>query len=115
MFKFIVVVLLFVIGAALYEQNQISLMNDEQKLAVIVEQQSIEQKRSEDKQAQLLLDKAYSEKMDKLSNTPWAEVAQEQYVEKVIANKTYLWLLLLLVPTILFQLSRTWDNATRGH
>jgi hypothetical protein len=54
MFKFIVVVLLFVIGAALYDQNQISSMNDEQKQAVLKEREIEKQHRLESKQKQAL-------------------------------------------------------------
>jgi predicted metalloprotease len=91
MFKLIVVVLLFVIGATLYEQNQISLLSEEQKQTILLEQIAEKKKQIRAKEEQ-------SQKMEELSNTPWAEVEPAQYVEKFFADQNSLWLLLFLAP-----------------
>lgn len=103
MYKFIIIVLLLVIGIGLYDHNRISLMTEEQKQAVVAMQAAEKQKRLDKKQVQITTDLVEEKRILALSNTPWSEVKEDQYAEKFLADKTYLWFFLLLLPTLCFM------------
>jgi hypothetical protein len=63
----------------------------------------------------LLLEKGKAESMQAAEDDMHLVDFSSECLSRFIADKTYLWILLLLVPTIFFQLAKTWDNAKRGH
>lgn len=103
MFKYICLLVFILISFSFYKLYEHSLLSEEQRQDVIT-QKAIEKEKSEVERSTLVKkEKAEALRVEKLSNTPWKEVREEQYADKFIASKTYLWFLLLLVPTLIFK------------
>jgi hypothetical protein len=111
MYKFLVIAFLFLIAVGIYEQNNILLMNDEEKQSIVSEKEVLEKKRLDDNNKDLILKKEYTNKMSKLSNTHWSEIKIEQYFSKIIADKIYLWILLLFFPVMIYKIYKQVKNG----
>lgn len=112
MFKFIVVVLLFLVFLGIQQHNEIALLTDEQKQALITDIESTalhKQQLAEAKEA------AHKERTDMLKSTPWSELEPQHYLEKALADELHWWLLVLLLPTLLIIFKRQFDHAARGY
>tara|TARA_B110000196_G_C21151582_1_gene670050 strand:+ start:1836 stop:2171 length:336 start_codon:yes stop_codon:yes gene_type:complete len=104
MFKYVCLLVFILISFSFYELYEHSLLSEEQKQEVIT-RKAIEKEKAEVKKSTLIKkEKAEALRVEKLSNTPWKEVKEDQYADKFIASKTYLWFLLFLVPTLIFKL-----------
>jgi hypothetical protein len=95
MFKYIALIIVILISSAFYEQYSFSLLTEKQKQTLLDEELLIEKKKIADAEKRLL-------EINALKNTPWSELKKEQYLNKLIHSKIYIWFFVLLVPIILF-------------
>ena len=107
MLKYIALLVAVIISLAFYEKYSYSILDEEQKKAVIEKENASLEKLTLEAKASKLAQQLEDENNEVLSNTPWGDINIEQYGEKFMIDKLYLWFFLLVIPTLFFNISKT--------
>lgn len=100
MFKWVALFVVVLFATAFYETYTWNSLSEAEQ-ALIIEQEQ------EEKQHAIEAETVIAQKTALLKEQKWSDTPSEDYVEKFIAEEYYLYVFLLIIPTLLFKIQQS--------